>query len=99
MNKNNRYFLGVIILIFGVVFLLQRLGYIPDTIFFEGWWTLLLIIPAIFSMSKQGVTTGNTVLLVLGVFFLLDARGWNLSGYLVPVLLIALGVGILLKRR
>lgn len=99
MNRNNRNLLGVCLLVFGVIFLLQRMDILPFTIFFKGWWTLLLIIPALFSMSKQGITTGNTVLLVVGVFFFVDERGWNLQGYLIPALLIVLGLSILIKRR
>jgi predicted membrane protein len=99
MDRRNRNFLGIIILVFGIIFLLQKLDILPVAIFFAGWWTLLLIIPALFSMSKQGVTVGNAVLLILGIFFFLNERGWNLSGFLMPAILIAIGIGLLLKRN
>jgi len=99
MEKKNRNLIGILLLAFGVVFLLQTLHILPIAIFFNGWWTLFLIIPAILSMSRQGVTAGNAVLLVIGVFFFIDAQGWNLRGYLMPAILIALGIGLLLKKR
>jgi len=99
MEQRNRNFLGIMILVFGIIFLLQKLDILPVAIFFTGWWTLLLIIPALFSMSKQGVTVGNAVLLILGIFFFFNERGWNLSGFLMPAILIAIGIGLLLKRN
>lgn len=99
MEQKNKNIVGILLLAFGAVFLLQRLNVFPATIFFQGWWTLFLIVPAILSMSKQGVTAGNAVLLVIGVFFFIDAQGWNLQGYLMPAILIALGIGLLLKKR
>jgi len=61
--KNRRNFLGVILLALGVLLLLNAI-YDFD-IFFAGWWTLFLIIPAAVSMSRTGITAGNAVLMVL----------------------------------
>ncbi|MBU0997201.1 MAG: hypothetical protein KKE16_04060 [Firmicutes bacterium] len=98
MEKSNRKVLGVILLIFGALFLLNRLNIFTVDIFFNGWWTLLLIIPAILSMLKQGVTLGNGILLGLGVFLFLDQNGWNLSDYVLPSILIIVGLVILFKK-
>jgi len=99
MNRKNRDVIAILLLVFGVLFLFDRLNWLPFGLFFNGWWTLLLIIPAILSMSRQGINAGNAVLLGLGVFFFIDEQGWNLSGYLLPVVLIALGIGMLFKRK
>lgn len=93
-----RNLLGLILLVFGAILLLQAFDIIQGTIFFNGWWTLFLIIPGIVSMSRTGVTAGNTILLVLGVGFLLQEQGWNLKGYLVPAIFIVLGIGILFRK-
>lgn len=95
----HRNVLGLILLAFGIILLLQALNLIQGNfLFFEGWWTLFLIVPALISMSRTGVTVGNTILLVLGIGFLLQEQGWNLKGYLVPALFIIIGIGILIKK-
>lgn len=99
MDNNRRKILGSLLVAFGIIFLLVKLDVLPLTIFFEGWWTLLLIVPALYSMTKQGITTGNSILLAIGLFFFLEERGWNIKGFVVPTLLIIFGIALLLKRR
>lgn len=95
----NRNVLGLILVVLGVVLFLQAFDVIQeDWIFFPGWWTLFLIIPAVVSMSRTGVTIGNAILLVLGVGFLLQLQGLNFDGYLVPAVFIVIGVAILFKK-
>lgn len=92
----NRNLMGAILVVLGVLLLLQAFNVID--VFFNGWWTLILIIPAIVSMSRTGITAGNAVLLALGVGFLLQAQGLDLKGFLVPALFIVLGIAIIVKR-
>ncbi len=94
----NNSLLGIILLVLGAILLLQALNVIPGSIFFAGWWTLFLIVPAIFSMSKVGVRVGNAILLTLGIGFLLQEQGLTLNGYLVPILFIVVGVVIVTRR-
>jgi len=98
MQRDQRKFWGIVLIIVGLAFLLDRTGILNVNIFFDGWWTLFLIIPAIFSITKQGLQTGNAVLLALGIYFLLEARGWNLSWLVLPGILIILGVSILIRK-
>ncbi|MGD9909009.1 MAG: DUF5668 domain-containing protein [Candidatus Izemoplasmatales bacterium] len=98
MNSNNRKVLGYVLLFFGVIFLLSRLNLFSLHLFFNGWWTLLIIIPAIVSMSKQGVTFGNIAFLILGVYLFLNENGINFEGYLLPALLVLLGGYLLIKK-
>jgi hypothetical protein len=97
MKRQNTF--GLIILVIGVIFLLNALNVWNANIFFDGWWTLFLIIPAFMSMSRQGVTAGNAILLVLGVGFLLNEQlGWEFKKYLIPVMFILVGIAILFKK-
>jgi len=59
---------------------------------------LFLIIPGLYSMTRQGITGGNSILVLIGGVLLLNAQGVNLSGYLLPGILIILGLAIILKR-
>jgi hypothetical protein len=94
----NRKVLGLLLILIGALFLLNQLGIFNANIFFDGWWTLFLIVPAIMSMNKQGLTTGNTVLLIIGVVLLLSEQGLDFKGYLVPAVLIAIGVSIFIRK-
>ncbi len=98
MRNDHRKFLGILLIVFGTLFLLDRLEILPITIFFDGWWTLLLIIPAVYSMTRQGITMGNSILLAIGVFFFLDERGWNVKGFVVPALLIIFGIALIVRH-
>lgn len=95
-DRNNRI-LGIVLIVVGGLFLLDALNII-NGIFFDGWWTLFLIIPGLYSMTRQGITVGNTILVIIGAAFLLDEQGIHLKGYLVPAILIALGLAIVFKR-
>jgi hypothetical protein len=99
MKNDTRKLVGIILIALGSMFLLNRLGLWTFDLFFKGWWTLLLIIPAIYLIVKNGVQIGNVVLLLLGVFLFLDERGWNLSQYMLPIVLVGLGFAVLLKKR
>jgi hypothetical protein len=94
----NKNIIGIMLIVLGAIFLLNKLEVFSFNIFFDGWWTLFLIIPALLSMSKQGVTTGNTILLLLGGLFLLKENGLDFKGLLVPIVLIILGVSLFMQK-
>ncbi len=94
----NRNIMGLVLVAIGIILILQVFDVIKGTIFFNGWWTLFLIIPAIMSMSRTGFTIGNGILLVLGVGFLLREQGWNFTQYFVPAIFIVVGIGVLFRK-
>ncbi len=94
----NKSAIAIILIVLGALLLLNAFGWLNFNPFFNGWWTLFLIIPALISMSRTGVTVGNAVLLVLGIGFLLQENGWDFKGYIVPAIFIAIGIGILVKK-
>ena len=92
--------------IIGLLFLAVGIGYLGGamdwwdfSIFFPGWWTLFLIIPAVFSFFEDGFHFGNGCVFILGVYLLCSANDWisiRLTwGMLVAIGLILLGFGIL----
>jgi hypothetical protein len=95
----NRRIFGLILIIVGGFFLLNVLNVIDFNILdLKGWWTLFLIIPALVSMSKQGATTGNVILLVIGAALFLREWDVDFKGYLLPGVLIVLGVSLFIKK-
>ncbi len=94
----NRSLFGLILLLLGALLLFDKFDFVKFNLFFAGWWTLFLIIPALLSMSRTGITIGNVVLLVLGIGFSLRENGWDINGYIIPAIFIVLGIGIIIRK-
>ncbi len=102
MKKFKNIVIGLIIVILGILLLLRSLGVIDNfNIFFKGWWTLFIIIPAIVGLITDQDKSGNLIALVIGVLLLLGVRDiidfdlmWKL---LVPIILIIIGLSIIFK--
>ncbi len=77
------------------------LGYWDFTVFFPGWWTVFLIVPALIAMVREGIRTGNAIVLVIGILFLLDAQEVipdnMLYKFLGPAVLLVIGIAIIAK--
>lgn len=99
-NKENVVW-GILLVVLGCIFGLNALGLAKINIFFEGWWTLFLIVPAIMGLIKDSEKTGDIILLLVGIFLLLVTRDiidfeifWKL---LFPVMLVIIGVSCIFK--
>ncbi len=95
-------------ILIGLAFVLIGLGYLGNVarwwnfeLFFDGWWTLIIIIPCIISMFQSGVNVGNTAGVIIGFLLLLNA--WDIIPrraylYLWPLFLILVGVWFILRN-
>lgn len=101
MKKNIHMLLwGIVLLIFGGAFLIGSLTGNSVSFFFDGWWTVFLIVPAIASMVQNRVDIGNTMILLLGVILLARAQGWipAISWTLViAIALVVLGIYFVIR--
>ncbi|WMJ22175.1 LiaF-related protein [Paludicola sp. MB14-C6] len=68
-------------LLFGIVFILAGIGYVGAiffnwdfSIFFDGWWTLFIIIPSFISMLSNGPRAFNVGAFIIGILLLLEAQ-------------------------
>lgn len=95
--------IGLLFLIGGICFLGEQLNFWDFTIFFSGWWTIFLILPALFSMLDSGVHLGNFILLVTGGYLLLYANDWinfRLTwGSIVALICILAGLRMIIGSR
>ena len=101
MKKTESFVFGLLFIILGVVFGLKALGIADINIFFDGWWTLFLIIPGLIGLIKDKDKTGNMILLIVGVLLLLGSQNvlsfaiiWKL---MFPVILVLIGVSCIFK--
>lgn len=95
--------------LWGLIFIVVGIGIAGDiagawdiSMFFDGWWTLFLIIPGLFGMIEHGLRIGNSIMLVLGLALLACCRGylpWELLyQLLVPTVIILIGLVMVVKN-
>lgn len=72
------------------------------TLFFDGWWTLFIIIPCLITLFQQGFRWSAVIGLCIGAVLLLSAQNivsWELLRKLIiPAIIILIGVRILFQN-
>lgn len=101
MKNISRMLWGLVLIILGLVWALRSLGVINVNFFFDGWWTLFIIVPSIISFFEPSneSKTSSLLCLLLGVLLLLSAQGiinimiiWKMF---IPIILIILGINLM----
>ncbi len=101
MNKISNLLWGIVLVIIGVIFGLNALEITDINIFFDGWWTLFIIVPCFIGLFGHDSKTANIIGLVIGLCLLLACR--DLIGFdlvwklLVPFILIMIGLSFIFK--
>lgn len=93
---------GIVLVVLGLVFGLNALDITDINIFFDGWWTLFIIVPCFIGLIKENDKTGNLIGLLFGVALLLCCQGllnfdimWKLT---FPVILVIVGLSLIFKN-
>lgn len=101
MSKNNIY--GSFLVLIGIILLLRFLDIVSFNIFFDGWWTLLIIIPSFLDLFKKGNLISSVLGLSIGVLLLLACQNfinWESVGQIfLPILLITIGFSLIFKTK
>ena len=100
MKKNSTGFIvGLIFILAGLGYAAKAMEWLPDfTIFFDGWWTLFIIIPSFFGLFKEEDNKKACIVgLVVGFLFLLAAQDVFKWSMFMPLLLAGLCVLIGVK--
>ena len=101
MKKLPGIIFGVLLMAAGVIFALDALDIAHINIFFDGWWTLFIIVPSLCGLVTSRDKTGNLIVLLIGVYLLLAARNiieYKVLGKLfVPVIIVLIGLKVLMK--
>ena len=91
MKKANGVFIGLLFIIVGLLYACTALDLFDFSIFFPGWWTLFIIIPCLYALTRKNEEkTGPIIGLVVGVCFLINAQDWRFHIEFFPMLLAAL---------
>lgn len=92
---------GIVFVLLGVIFGLNALEITNIDVFFDGWWTLFIIVPCFIDLFKDRDKTGNIIGLLIGVALLLCCQDllefdllWKLA---FPMILIIIGCSFIFK--
>lgn len=92
---------GITIIALGIIFGGNALGWFNLDIFFDGWWTLFIIVPSIVSLITDKDKIMSLSFIAIGVILLLAAQ--NVFSYevawkvILAIFLVAIGLTIIIK--
>ncbi len=96
MKKISSVLWGIVLIAAGALFALNAFNITNINIFFDGWWTLFLILPCAIGLFTQREKTGNIIGIAVGVSLLLCCQDilsfsvlWKL---LVPAVIVMIGL-------
>lgn len=104
MKNLSRVLWGIVLIFIGVIWGLNRTGVAEINIFFDGWWTLFIIVPSAISFFEKGNNkVSSLIFLIIGVLLLLAAQGLfefeNLWEILLPVIVVLIGLFLIFGNK
>ncbi len=101
MNKVKPIIWGIAIIALGVIFGGNALGLFNLNVFFDGWWTLFIIVPSTISLITEKGRIASLGFLTTGIILLLAAQ--NVFSYdvawkaILALFLILIGISIIFR--
>lgn len=96
MKNLKKIIWGALLIAAAVLLVLDSFGQLEFELFFEGWWTLFIIVPSIAGIFEKRNKTDSLVGLGIGVVFLLCSQGvieWSMVWkFILPIVLAAIGI-------
>lgn len=100
MKKFEKVLWGVILIVVGGILCLNASGATDIDIFFDGWWTLFIIIPCTFSLITDNHKFGPIIGLIIGILLLLNSNNIIEIGdawkFVFPAIIILFGLKLIL---
>ena len=94
---------GIVLIGIGLIIGGNALGITNINIFFDGWWTLFIIVPCFVGLFNDSDKTGNAIGMLVGILLLLACQHiinfailWKI---LLPMIVIFLGLSLIFKGR
>ena len=101
MKKVNSIVWGIVLVAAGVLFALNALNITNFDVFFDGWWTVFIIVPCAVGLFTERDKTGNVIGLAIGVFLFLCCQDildfsmmWKL---LLPAIIVVIGLKMVFR--
>jgi predicted membrane protein len=99
-NKLSNVLWGLFFIIVGVGIAGNVMNIWDFQLFFDGWWTLFIIIPCFISMIQTGFGTGSTLGFIIGVLLFMNYQvdfHFNIWQLIVPTILVFIGIRIMFQ--
>lgn len=99
-NKSiKKIVLGAVVIAVGVIFALWQLDLVDINVFFDGWWTLFIIIPSLIGLITER-KLDNLIGIGIGAVLLLacqDVISFDIVGKLiVPAIIVIIGIKLII---
>ncbi len=101
MNNFKNLIWGIVLVTIGIIFGLNELNITNINIFFDGWWTLFIIVPCVIGLFNDDEKTGSIIGILIGIILLLGCQAiitfdlvWKL---MLPLVLIVIGLSFIFK--
>ena len=95
MKKANGVIVGFLFIVVGLLYACSALDLFDFTIFFPGWWTLFIIVPCLYALTrKEEDRTGPAIGLIIGICFLINAQDFDFHIDFFPMALAVLCIVI-----
>ncbi len=101
MQKTKSIIWGIALIILGIIFGGNAIGIFNIDIFFDGWWTLFIIVPSAISLFTEKEKLSSLFFVAIGVCLLLAAQ--NVFSYdvawkvILAIFLVGLGLTAMFK--
>lgn len=99
MKRTTSVILGLIVIVLGAVWGLNAVGITDIDIFFDGWWTLFIIVPCAAGVIMGGDRIGSLIGMAVGVALLMKCQGYfdfdTVCKLIVPVILVGIGLKLI----
>lgn len=99
----NKVLWGIFLIVIGTIIGTNSLGITDINIFFDGWWTLLIIVPCLIGLfEKKENKTSEIIGLLIGIILFLsvnDIINYSIIAKLIlPAILISIGLSIIFNN-
>lgn len=102
MKHFEKLLLGILLICLGVILGLNAFEITNIDIFFDGWWTLFIIVPSFLGILTDKDKSGHLIGLFIGIVLLLGCQDiidfsliWKL---VIPFVLVVMGLSIIFKN-
>lgn len=101
MKRSKNILWGIILIVVGIILGGNALELFNIDVFFNGWWTLFIIVPGLFGLATDDDKCSSFIALIIGVLLLLSCQNiidfdvvWKL---IVPIIVIGIGLSLIFK--
>ena len=100
-NRVSNILFGIAFVVAGLGFAGNAFGWWNFSLFFDGWWTLFIIIPCLIVIIRNGFSPVPVIGVAIGAMLLLSEQhildGRIMRGLLIPIILVIIGLAIIFR--